>query len=673
MVSEQRRWRIGIDIGGTFTDVVALHEATGEMRTGKVPSRPGNPTAAIEEGIAAVGVVADAVAALVLGTTRVTNAIVEGNLPPVALLATEGFEDTIEIGRLSRAELYNLARPPKPVPLVRADRPFGVPERLAHQANVVPPLEPAATAEAVERAVASGAASVAVSLLHSYADGSHERQLGDALRARGLHVSLSHRINPEAREYERTAVTVLNAAITPIAVDYLAVLEEHLALGSRLRLFHSAGGMATAEAVRERPLVMAMSGPAAGVAASANLARSLGIDRMLTFDMGGTTTDVCLIRQGRAEIADNRRIAERPLRMPMVAVDSIGAGGGSIVRAGAGGISTGPDSAGAEPGPACYGMGGTEPTITDVNLVLGYLDAGRTLGGRIRLDPDLARASLAPLAGRLGIPVTDFALGTVKIANATMARALRRVTVERGIDGRTCTLVAYGGAAPMHACGLADTYGIRRIVVPRASSMFSALGCVTADTAYTHQRTVRQKSNDWQADRFEAMLDDNAATVLAPIRADSADPAAARVEHLALVRYVGQSSLVEVPVGRPHDLAAMGATFRERHDALYGFATDEDFEVESLRSTAVLPSDVATTRLPEAAGGRPRPLSHGTCWFENAGAVETPRYDRADLVPGHAVAGPAVIEDEHSTTVLAPGWTLGVDGFGHLLLEKDAP
>jgi N-methylhydantoinase A len=606
------------------------------------------------------------------GTTRVTNAIVEGNLPEIALAATAGFEDSLEIGRLSRAHLYRLDLLPRAPALVPPERRFGVRERISFRGEIVEGLSEGEIEEVVDRIAATGVASVAVAFLHSYANGEHERRLGDALTARGLHVSLSHKINPEAREFERTSVTVLNAAITPIAIDYLNAIEEKTRIGPKLKLFHSAGGMATPEAVKARPLTMALSGPAAGVAASARLAREIACDQVLTFDMGGTTTDVCLILEGKAEVADNREIAERPLRMPMVAVDTIGAGGGSIIRVGAGGIAVGPDSAGAQPGPACYGLGGTEATVTDVNVALGYLDSEQKLGGKIRLDPGLAEAALGPLAQRLGLEMIPFALGATRVANATMARALRRVTVERGIDGRNCTLFAFGGAAPMHAAGLAGMYGVSDVVIPIASSVFSANGCVFADTSYSDQRTLRMTSDNWDPVRFEMMVEQSKDVVVAPLLKEGAAPDRIRLTHIALVRYVGQSSLVEVPLDLPHVVEATARSFRERHEALYGFATDEAFEIQSLRTIAVLPSQIEFN---SGAARRPVkavPRKHSKCWFDVSGPVETPRYDRADLGDSDALAGPLIVEDANSTVVVPPDWRLRVDAAGNLFLEESS-
>jgi len=668
-IDNEPKWRVGIDIGGTFTDIVAYNLSNGDTRIGKVPSRYEDPVGAIEEAIASLQLEDSSIEAVIHGTTRVTNAIVEGNLPDVALVATAGFEDTLEIARLSRAHLYRLDLLPKAPPLVPADRRFGIDERMDVSGNPIRKIQASDIVAIVDRVVEARVESVAVSFLHSYANGDHETKLGKAFEKRGLHVSLSHVINPEAREYERTSVTVLSAAITPIAVDYLKTIESETSIGHKLKLFHSAGGMATPDSIRAQPLAMAMSGPAAGVAASARLAQEIDCDRALTFDMGGTTTDVCLILDGKAEVADNRQIAERPIRMPMVAVESIGAGGGSIVKVGTGSIDVGPDSAGAEPGPACYGLGGTEATVTDVNVALGYVDVDRKLGGKISIDQDKAFEALAPLAKKLDMDIIDFALGATLITNATMARALRRVTVEKGIDGRTCTLIAFGGAAPMHAAGLAAAYGIQKVVVPRASSVFSANGCVFADTTYTHQKTLRMTSSEWIKDTFDQAVQHSEEIVLAPLKTEEKRSPSPTITHIGLIRYVGQSSLVEVPLEFPHNVEETGRIFRLKHKALYGFSTEEAYEIQSLRTTATLPSEIKNKDKLSHPSTTPEPVKHSSCWFDRSGPVHTPRYDRTDLGPGSQLSGPAIFEDANSTVVVPPKWHVTVDASNNLILE----
>jgi len=661
-------WQVGIDIGGTFTDLVALRPTTGELRSIKVPTQRNDPVASIKAALAAAGLSPIDVDDLVHGTTLVTNAIVEDRVDPVALIATEGFEDVLDIGRAGRQHLYRLDLPPRRAAQVPPERRIGLAERIDHTGAVMRAADTAAIADAVKRAMASGVESVAVSLLHAYANPAHERALGAALKAALPFVSLSHEVNPETREFERTATTVLNASVMPIAARYLDRLQREVQ-GSRLHVMHSAGGMASPEAAARRPLSMALSGPAAGISAAQHVAATLGLDKVLSFDMGGTTTDVCLVVKGSAEISTDSKLAGRPVRQPMVAVESIGAGGGSLVNLSTGGLSIGPESAGAEPGPAAYGRGGTRATVTDANAVLGYLDPTRRLGGAISLDVAAAEAALAPLARRMGIGVIELALGVQRVANATMVRALGRVTVERGVDGRQCTLLAFGGAGPMHAAQLAREFGISEIVVPRFSSAFSALGCIVADMSYTQQQAVRMLSTHWDAKRFAGLHDEMMETLIAPLQRQGHGIGDIAVERTALVRYVGQSYAVEVPFADPLDLAVLGRDFRKRHHEIYGYATEEHWEMQSLRMRALVPR---RTELGPLADGRAgvEPTSVGDCWFEPSAPHPTPRYDRDRLPAGTHLAGPAIVEDAWSTIVVPPGYEISTDAMGHLWIRE---
>ncbi|MFO1083723.1 MAG: hydantoinase/oxoprolinase family protein [Reyranellaceae bacterium] len=668
---QQQGWQVGIDIGGTFTDLVALHPGSGDVRSTKVPTQRDDPVASILSALAAADLVAGDVADLVHGTTLVTNAIVEDRVEPVALVATRGFEDVLDIGRAGRQHLYRLDLPPRRAAQVPAERRIGLAERIDHTGQVVLAPSDEAIAEAIRAVRAAGVESVAVSLLHSYANADHERALGKALAAAFPFVSLSHEVNPETREFERTATTVLNASVMPIAARYLDRLQREVK-GSRLHVMHSAGGMASPDAAAHRPLAMALSGPAAGVSAAAHVARELELGKVISFDMGGTTTDVCLIVDGAAEISTDSKLAGRPVRQPMVAVESIGAGGGSLVTLSTGGLSIGPESAGAEPGPAAYGRGGTRPTVTDANVVLGYLDTARRLGGEIVLDVEAARAALAPLAQRLGIGVIELALGVQRVANATMVRALARVSVERGIDGRHCTLLAFGGAGPMHAARLAREFGMTEIVVPRFSSGFSALGCIVADMSYTQQQAVRLLSTSWDAGRFATLHDGMLQALAAPLRRQGHNPDDITVERTALVRYVGQSYAVEVPFSHPLDLQALGRDFRARHHDIYGYATEEHWEMQSLRLSARVARATRFDALAQTSAAL-EPIKVEPCWFEPAAPHQTPRYDRDRLPSDLRVKGPAIVEDAWSTIIVPPGYGFHADKRGHLWIRQDAP
>lgn len=666
MNGSNREWEVGTDIGGTFTDIIAIRRDPAETRIAKVPSRPHAPVDAMLEAIEAVGLQKDQVKRFVHGTTRVTNAIVEERLPKVALVATAGFEDVLDIGRYRRRDLYRLDIPPKSPSLVPRELCFGLVERLDHEGNVLKPLQDREIDRLVTWLKQTGVQSVAVALLHAYANPVHERMLAERLKVIVPHVSLSHEVNPEAREYERTSSTVFNAAAMPIAVEYLSELEQRLPIGPGLQVFHSAGAMVPIAAVKRRPLVMAMSGPAAGVSASVSIARQLGTSRMLTFDMGGTTTDVCLIIDGQAEMADGRMLGDRPLRQPMLAVHSIGAGGGSIVRNGPGGLTVGPQSAGSEPGPACYGRGGTAPTITDANAVLGYLNPETRLGDRISLDIEAARRAIAPIAQALKLSLEETALGIVKVANATMARALRRVTVERGIDGRDCTLLAFGGGGPMHAAGLADLYGIGSIVVPNASSAFSALGCLTADFSFLQQQTFRVALDGIDLDRVLKRIEILIGQASEPLVANGVARAAIDVDLVALMRYAAQNDAIAVPFSLPLDAARLREDFLARHHELFGYATAESCVIESVRVQARRPSTTIVDR-PTTAIRKLRATSR-QCSFDGVHDVATAIVDRASMK--EAVIGPAILEDAWSTVVIPPDWQAKPDTIGHLFLTK---
>ena len=660
-------WLVGTDIGGTFTDIVAVEPDSGETRVAKVPSRPDAPVDAMLDAIAAVGLRTGEVARFVHGTTRVTNAIVQDRLPPIALIATAGFEDVLEIGRYRRRDLYDLTLPPKAPPLVPHERCFGLAERLDHTGAVTLAPDAAELDRMVAWVAASGVQSVAVSLLHAYANPAHELLVAERLRGVVPFLSLSHEINPEAREYERTSSTTINAAAMPIAAGYLSELEERLPLGPGLQVFHSAGGMVSTATAKRRPIVMAMSGPAAGVAASVGIARQLGLLRVLTFDMGGTTTDVCLVVDGEAAVTDTSQKGDRPLRQPMLAVQSIGAGGGSIVHRGAGGLAVGPQSAGVVPGPACYGNGGSLPTITDANAVLGYLDPAARLGSEIRIDVDAARTALAPIAAALGLDIVQTALGIIQVANATMARALRRVTVERGVDGRDCALLAFGGGGPMHAAGLADIYGLDEIIVPAASSAFSALGCLTADQSFLHQQSVRLTLDGLDPADLERRLVDLRRIAMAPLLDAGLAAADIELSYVALQHYEAQSDTTAIPFTLPVDLATLRADFQAQHHRLYGYSTAEPSIIEGVRVQARVPSTTQATR-PRAGTGQ----ADGTriCSFPGAVGLPTAIIARDGL--DRVVAGPAIITDAWSTIVVPPGWQAAPAEGGHLRMTRSA-
>jgi N-methylhydantoinase A len=663
---------IGVDVGGTFTDLVAW-DASGRLTSCKVPTTTTRPADGVLHGLARVSAGDRGAASLAHGTTIVTNAIVEGRTAAVGLVTTRGFRDVLEIARQNRTHLYRLDAPARPEPLVPRHRRAEVTERVAVDGTVLTPLALDEVPALVEAFAREGIESVAVCLLHAYASPAHERALREALAPHFRHVTISSEINAEFREYERACTTVLNAAVMPLAANYLEDLDKALDArhpGTRLHLLHSAGGMMSVAVAAARPLAMAMSGPAAGVAAAAHVARTLGVARALAFDMGGTTTDVCLIADGQPETGSQRRIGDYPVRLPMVAVESIGAGGGSIAHAdAAGALKVGPRSAGAAPGPACYGLGGQAATVTDANVLLGYLDLERTYGGAIRLDPDRARSALSALARSWSLGLHEAAHGVIEIANANMLRALRLVSVQRGHDLRDFTLIAYGGAGPMHAGALARLAGIARVVVPAHSGAFSALGCLVSPLRYDAVVTHRARLDAWDAKRAEEAFGDLEARCVDPLL----DEGIAR-ERVALwrsvdLRYAGQN--YEIEVGWDPDLAALRAAFERQHRRLYGYATGESVECVNLRLTARAVDRGLELPTVDPVGPLAR-AGEQRAFFRETGETTMPRYLREALGPGREVEGPALVEDDWSTTVVYPGQRCRGDRFGNLILEASS-
>ena len=662
--------RIGVDVGGTFTDLVAWDPA-GRMESCKVPTTPANPAEGVRRGIATLAPKTGAWASLAHGTTMVTNAIVERRVAPVGYITTRGFRDVLEIGRMSRLHLYRLDLPAKPEPLVPRRLRREITERVGPDGTVLTRLHLEELPAIVEDFKREGIESVAVCLLHSYASPAHEQALRMALEAHFPYVSISSEINAEFREYERGCTTVLNASVMPLAARYLDDLVQRAA-GKPLHLLHSAGGMMSVEAAKERPLSMAMSGPAGGVAAAAHTSRALGLARALAFDMGGTTTDVCLIADGVPETAGQRKLGDYPARLPMIAVESIGAGGGSIARVEpTGALKVGPRSAGAMPGPACYGQGGAEPTVSDANLLLGYLNAERIYGGSIRLDPARAESVIHPLAARFGFSLIEAAHGVVEVANANMLRALRLVSVQRGYDLRDFALIAYGGAGPLHAGALARQAGISSVIVPAHSGAFSALGCLVSPLRYDTVQTHRARLETWDAKVVEERFSALEAQCLRPLLDEG--HAMDRIVLLRSLdfRYVGQNYELEIGFV-PGGPGALKAAFEKRHRQLYGYATGENVECVNLRVTARAAEEPPPLPAPPPGTAAAATGSH-RAYFPETGPVEMLRYDRTSLPPGHLVAGPAMVEDEWSTTIVYPGMRCVADRLGNLVIEVGAP
>ena len=671
------RQLVGIDVGGTFTDFVWLVD--GRLEVHKAATTPADQSRAIVGGLATLG--ASAKAAVVHGTTVATNALLERRGARTALLTTQGFADVLAIGRQNRPYLYRLSQH-RPPPLVPGDRRFEALERLDTQGRVLLPLDEDAVRALAARLVHENVESLAVVFLFSFQNPNHERRAAQLIREHlpDLPISLSIDILPEYREYERTATTVVNAYVRPLVARYLERLDD--ALGQRsISVMQSNGGTIGLAQASVQAARLVLSGPAGGVVGAFGLARrAMDTDapQVLTFDMGGTSTDVALCPGAIPHTAEST-IAGLPLRLPSTEIHTVGAGGGSIARVDAGGVlRVGPESAGADPGPACYGRGGVDPTVTDANLVLGRLDAGHFLGGSdaLRLDVDAAREAVGRLGEPLGLRPEQAALGVLRVANATMERALRRVSVEQGYDPRDYVLVPFGGAGPLHACDLAEALGIRRLLVPSSPGVLSALGLLMADVVYDTSHATLQPLDALLADpaplrRTADALADQVRAVLERERA--ATPA---LEALLDLRYAGQSYELEIPlalpVSTPH-LQRTLAAFHTHHKRRYRYAMeDRPVEAVTLRVRGRLPGaqfDLPPEPLADTDTSAAQ-LGEKPVWFAEAGPAATSCYDRARLRHGHRFAGPAVVFQYDTTLVVPPGWQARVDAWGNVWIER---
>ncbi|WP_135852000.1 hydantoinase/oxoprolinase family protein [Halorussus salinus] len=677
------RIRVGADVGGTFTDV-ALLTADERLVTAKVPSTD-DQSEGVLDGIRKACETADLDPAAIddfsHAMTVSTNALLESDGARTALVTTEGFRDVLEIGRQDRPALYDLDAE-KPDPLVPRRRRFEVEERATPEGiDRVP--DPQDVRDLADRIRETDAESVAVSLLHAYADPGNEETVARILRDElDAPVSASHELLAAFREYERTATTVVDAYVTPKIDAYLGRLVERAesaGLPAPL-VMQSNGGIADAATVREHAVTTCLSGPAAGVvgadvtarraaarddsadATSEGAADSSGL---VTFDMGGTSSDVSLVRDGEVERTTEAKIADRPVGVPMVDVTTVGAGGGSVAWVDAGGaLRVGPRSAGATPGPACYGKGGTEPTVTDANAVLGYLGGDTALGGELSLHLDAAREALADLADEADLsgPV-EAARGVYRVANANMTRAVRAVTVERGHDPRNFALAAFGGAGPMHAAALADRLDVGRVVVPRACGVLSAFGLLAADETRDAVRTYRTPLADADSESIEEVLGELADEA----RADLRNPDAAAIAREADLRYAGQSFELSVAVGDEFDPAGMAERFHDVHAASSGYRMDEEVELVGLRVQATVARETPAVAYESAGEAR---VGEREATF--GGEVrETPVFRREALAAGRELAGPAICEQDDSTVVVPPEWRAEVQADGTLVLERE--
>ncbi len=679
--------RIGVDVGGTFTDFTLHDDSDGGIRFYKVPSTPHDPSEAIEAGLqqmlAEFGLAAAAVGYLGHGTTVATNIVIERRGARTGLLTTKGFRDVLELGRQARPSIYDY-RVQKPPVLVPRDRRFEVMERVGADGTVLAPLDDASLEAAVEALAAEGVESVAICFLHCYAMPEHEARAKAAVRRRlpDAFVSVSSEILPEFREFERMSTTAVNAFVGPRMGRYLDRFRERVkALGIPAEPYtiHSNGGLMSVATVRDCPVRTCVSGPAAGVVGAAEIGRVAGFPNLITFDVGGTSTDVSLIHRSTPLYTSSRLVAGYPVKTPMLDIHVIGAGGGSIARIDdAGALKVGPQSAGADPGPVAYGRGGTEPTITDANLALGRLDAGALLGGRMTIDLEAARRVVRDkVAGPLGLTLEEAALGIVQIANANMSRAIRSVSVEKGYDVAEFALAAFGGAGPLHAAEVAVECGIPRLLIPREPGTLCARGMLLTDLSSDY---VRSHFSDASEDSWRRILElfaEMAAEGGRWLEGEGVPQPARSFRPVLDARYRGQNFEVKVDCAGlgPGDLAQVVERFHEAHALEYGYAIQSRaIEFVSARLQAL----GAVDKAPQAriAGG---PSFSAAAIGERSFYVDAEQgwqtaviYDRGRLPVGQPFKGPCIVNEMSATTLILPGQTGLVDPFGNIVVEVGA-
>ncbi len=678
---------VGVDIGGTFTDVVC-RSSSGELKLVKIPTTRANPSVGVLHAVQYMaehwGVAPEQIRRFVHGTTVATNAVLERKGARIGLITTEGFKDLLEIGRQNRRAVYRaILEPETPVFLAPGRRRREVPERVSAAGEVLTPLDETAVAKAVDELAAQDVKAIAVSFLFSYLNPAHERRVAEIIRERhpALMVSLSSEVDPAFREYERTCITAFDAYVKPVIDRYLENMEADLSaqkVGAPLQIMQSRGGVASSRIARRRPVRLFLSGPAAGVIGGRMAGALAGRHDLITIDIGGTSADIALVAQGKPLIADEGNLDGYAVRVPMVDVNAIGAGGGSLAWLdGAKSLRVGPASAGSEPGPACYGHGGREPTVTDASIVLGYLDPEYFAAGSLKLQPALAREAIERvIAGPLGMPAAQAALGIHRVVNANMAEGIRFVSVRRGVDPRQFALVPLGGGGPVHACALARELGMRQIIVPLHPGVLSAAGLLAApvehEAATALHATLDAVSRE-DLVREYATLDAQCRELM---QIEGIAPGSVEVQYLADVCYVGQSHHLEVPVTLAAEdvIAQLRRDFYAAHNRVYGHSVEGPVKFVNLRSVQQAAAGLDTAaavgahdRYVPAAGdpvkGHRRILTEQSPEF-----VMATVYERSRLSPGTRFHGPAIVEQADTTTVVEPGWRGDVDDGGTLML-----
>ena len=666
--------RVGVDIGGTFTDLVVHDEVTGELTKTKAPTTPHAPEEGLLRACSQINLDMTDVSLFMHGTTLVTNLILTRTGAKVGLITTKGFRDILEIGRSYRKEVYNLQWD-KPKPFVPRHLVYEVTERMDSSGTVLVPIDREEVASVVQQLLAKGVEAIAVRLFNSYANAEHERVIGQIIleMAPNLHVCLACEVDPRIREYQATSTAVLSAYSMPRTHGYIERLDK--ALGISVNYMHSGAGIIPSSEVKKFPIALVASGPAAGVLASRFIGQKINMNNLITADVGGTSFDVCVIRDGRPDVNDEVEVEWGiPARTQSIDINSIGAGGGSIAWIDEGGaLAVGPQSAGADPGPACYDLGGIQPTVTDSYLILGLLDPDNFLGGNLKVNPQKSYDAIIPIAEHFNVSVEEAAAGIYRIANASMAQAIQEATVKKGIDPREFALVAFGGAGGMHAVAIAQEVGIPTVIVPPFPSTFSAFGLLTADLKNTFSQTVMISLDSFTPGRLKRAFRESEKKARTFLTGQESLITDIQVEHVLDVRYVGQSNEVAVLLTDKVTLKkdAIYREFERVHHSLYGTRLGDSAEIVNVRVTVtgVVPQLALPSRDGSSSSKKAKPKGHRkVALYEEEIAI----FDRDELSPGMIIRQPCIIEEVDSTFFMSKGCVAQIDGLSniHVKLPK---
>jgi N-methylhydantoinase A len=677
--------RLGVDTGGTFTDLYALEESSGNVYVTKVPSTPSNPALAVIAGIEKLletnRIAAEKIRFFIHGTTVATNALLEHKGAKTALFTTEGFEDVLHIGRQNRPKLYHFAAR-RPEPIVPKHLRYGIPERILYTGEVFKALDEAKTAALIENAKDQGVESIAVSLIHSYANPAHEQLIKTSIESifPEAYVTISAEVLPEFREYERSSTICINAYVMPRVTDYVAYLEvqlKQLGIASELYIMQSNGGVITAKAARQMSARTVLSGPAGGALTGVFICRVVDKPNVITIDMGGTSSDICLIDGGTPRLTTEGDIGGYPIKLPMIDINTIGAGGGSIAWIDAGGaLQVGPQSAGADPGPVCYGRGGTEPTVTDANAILGRINPSHLLKGEMPLYLEEAqRVMQQKIARPLGIDLLKAAEGVIAVVNANMVRGIRRVSVEKGYDPREFTLVTFGAAGPLHGAELCQALNMKEIIVPAHPGIASAFGMLSADVRHDFVQTHICVSDAVDVALFLSIFKRIEKQAKQQLREEGFSGTSIVLIRSADMRYIRQAYELSVPIKggavNRKDIPQIVEKFHDLHEKAYGYARrKEAVQFVNLRVTALgkLPEFQIIEKSPPVKE-TPEPIDHRKVFFGGV-LLDTPIYDRNHIRPGFEIQGPAVIEQLDSTILVFPGNTAITDPYDNILIRQ---